>query len=452
MSRSLLSQQLADYVYDLQFQDLPAKVIEEAKARIIDSIGVALAAIDAQPVRISRKIAENVSSKKPATIFGTSKGTSPDLASFVNGCMVRYLDFLDTYLSKEALHPSDNIPAVIAAAEFSGASAKDVIVGTVAAYEICCRLADAASIRARGWDHVTYIAISSAAAAGKVMGLEAESIAQAINLATVSNVSLRQTRAGELSMWKGCAAANATRNGVFAAMLAREGMKGPSPIFEGEMGFWKQVSGKFEIPRLGDGKKVPFRISMTSLKKFPVEYHAMSAVEAAMKVREKVDLEKLAEIVMETFDVAYRIIVKDPEKWNPKTRETADHSLPYIVAATLLDGAVSLDTFTPEKIRDERIKSLIKKMRVRVKPSYNKVYPRGIPNTVRVVGKDGRKVEETVTYPKGHYKNPMSRDDVEAKFRKLTNRFPENRIDEILARLWNLENENLVAVISLLGQ
>jgi len=447
----LLASRLADYVHDLDFRALPAELVEQVKMRIVDSIGVAIAALDAEPVAMARRVAEGVRSSRPTTIYGGTKGTSADLASFVNGCMVRYLDFLDTYLSKEALHPSDNIPAIIAAAESVEASSKEVIAGIAAAYEICCRLADAASIRARGWDHVTYIAISSAAGAARAMGLKQDAIAEAVNLAAVSNISLRQTRAGELSMWKGCAAANAARNGVFAAMLAEGGMRGPSTIFEGEMGFWNQVSGSFDNFALGDGKTEPFRVNRTSIKYYPVEYHAMSAVEAALKVRGQLDLKAIEAVEIETFTTSYQIIAKDPEKWEPRTRETADHSLPYIVAAALMDGTVSLETFTKQRMEDQAIRSLMKKTKVVVNPEHDRKYPEGIPNTVRLIGKKGERVEETITYPMGHFKNPMSRQQVEQKFKSITaGFFEEDRMRQVLRKLWNLENEDLKDVLSLL--
>src|SRR5205823_11432827 len=129
----------------------------------------------------------------------------PALAAFANGVLFRYLDFNDTYLSLEPAHPSDNFAAVLAAAEAAGRTGRDVIVAAVLAYEIQCRMCDAASIRARGWDHVTYGAFSTAAAAAKLFGLPADQILQALNLAGTPNVTLRQTRAGELSEWKGCA-------------------------------------------------------------------------------------------------------------------------------------------------------------------------------------------------------------------------------------------------------
>ncbi len=194
-------------------------------------------------------MAQSIRLSAGATIWGTGHKTLPDLATFANGSFVRYLDFNDTYLSKEPAHPSDNIPAVLAVGEIVRASGKRVIQAIALAYEIHCRLCDAAALRPRGWDHVTYGPFSSALATAKVMKLSEARTLQAINLAGVANVALRQTRVGDLSMWKACAFSNAARNGVFAALLAQRGMTGPSPIFEGEKGFMKLVSGPSNLRR-----------------------------------------------------------------------------------------------------------------------------------------------------------------------------------------------------------
>jgi len=227
-------------------------------------------------------------------------------------------------------------------------------------------------------------------------------------------------------------------------------MKGPSPIFEGEMGFWNQVSGTFDL-KLGDGRSEPFKVAETSIKNYPVEYHAMSAVEAALRARERMSADQIDSVEIETFTAAYTIIAKDPEKWDPRTRETADHSLPYIVAAALVDGSVTLDTFDKVKIRDERIRSLLRRTKVAVSPEHDKKYPKGIPNTVRLIGKDGMRVEETVTYPLGHYKNPMGRAQIDHKFNELTKELlGEERAHEILDALWNIDNEDLEEIMALL--
>src|SRR5258706_6916833 len=247
-----LAHRLADYAVGLKFENLPAAVVHEVKRRVIDSLGCALGAWDAEPCVIARRVASKMLAERGATVWGTRHQSPADWAAFANGCLVRYLDFNDTYLSKEPAHPSDNIPAACAIAEAEGVSGRDLITAIALAYEIQCRLCDAASLRARGWDHVTYGAFSTALAAAKLMKLDAERTRHAVGIAGVASIALRQSRVGELSHWKGCAFANAARHGVYAALLARDGMTGPSPIFEGEKGFEKLVSGvpleSFKLP------------------------------------------------------------------------------------------------------------------------------------------------------------------------------------------------------------
>ncbi len=441
-----LSRRIAEWVASVDYSKLPPEVVEEAKKRVVDSFGVALGAFNEEPVRIARWIASSgAGGRLSATIWGTPHRGPADHVDFANGCATRYFDFNDTYLSKEALHPSDTIPAVFAAAEIARADGRKVIEGIVVAYEVAARLADAYSIRGRGWDHVVYIAIASAAAAAKVLDLDVDWIEHAINHAVNNNWSLRQTRAGELSMWKGCAAANASRNGLFAALLAWRGMTGPAPVFEGEFGAFKVAlcGDKFDIPVMGGEDGAPYKILQTSIKYWPVEYHAMSAVEAALDiVREvgRVNPDEVESIEVKTFDVAYKIIVKDPEKWDPRTRETADHSMPYIIAAALIDGKVWLDTFKPERYLAEDVRKLMKKMRVEVDPEHDALYPEGIKNTIKVKFKDGRTVEKSSTYPPGHFKNPLDRRGVEEKFWKLVKGIvDEDAAREAVRLAWDLE-------------
>src|SRR5437867_5455792 len=334
-----LAERLADYAGTVSFHRLPSEVVHEVKRRLLDSVGCALGAWSAAPCRIARNMGTRVNVADGATIWGTASKTLPDLAAFANGALVRYLDFNDTYLSKEPAHPSDNIAPVLAVGETVHASGRRVIEAIVLAYEIQCRLCDAAALRPRGWDHVTYGPFSSALGAAKVLRLSEAQTVQAINLAGVANVALRQTRVGDLSMWKACAFANAARNGVFAAMLARLGMTGPSPILEGQKGFMELVSGPLDLSAF-EGKKVPYKILETYIKHYPVEYHAQSAVEAALVVREellnkevRLALSGIAEIEIGSYDVAIEIIGRDPEKWRTARRETADHSRASWVAA-----------------------------------------------------------------------------------------------------------------------
>src|SRR5437870_9265191 len=256
-----LANRLAEYACSLRFEDLPAPVVHETKRRFIDSFATAVGAMDAEAYSIAKRCALRVQSDRPATLFGGGT-SSAEWATFVNGLLIRYLYHNDPYLSLEPAHPSDNLAAVLGAGEMAGADGRALITAAVLAYEIQCRLCDAASLRQHGWDHVTYGAISSAVAACKLLGLDATKTTHAIGMAGVANVALPQTRAGELSMWKGCAFANAARHGVFAALLAAEGLTGPAPIFEGELGIMKLLTGPFTVPVLG-GRGTPFRISQT---------------------------------------------------------------------------------------------------------------------------------------------------------------------------------------------
>src|ERR1700730_8923690 len=236
-----LAHQLAKYACELKFEDLSKEVVHEVKRRVIDSLGCALSAWNEEPCVIARNVASEFSANRGSTIIGTSHQTPPDWAAFANGCCIRYFDYNDTYLSKEPAHPSDNISAALAVAESVGATGKEFITAVALAYEVQCRFCDAASIRARGWDHVTYGAFSTALAAAKLMKLDPKRTRHAVNIAGVAGAAMRQARVGELSHWKGVAFANAARLGVFSALLARAGMTGPGPIFEGQMGFEKEL-------------------------------------------------------------------------------------------------------------------------------------------------------------------------------------------------------------------
>lgn len=450
----MIADRLAAYARSLRYDELPSEVVHEVKRRVLDSLGCAYGAWSARPCRIARRIAQTVKIPNGATLWGTSHKTLPGLATFANGTMVRYLDFNDTYLAKEPAHPSDNLSAVLAVGEVARASGRRIIEAVVLAYEVQCRLCDEAALRPRGWDHVTYGPFSSALAAAKVLKLSVEQTVQAVNLAGVANVALRQTRVGDLSMWKACAFANAARNGVFAALLAENGMTGPAPIFEGEKGFMALVSGPLDFSVFG-GKKVPFKILDTYLKHYPVEYHAQSAVEAALLVRDELlnkegraALTRIAEVEVGSYDVAIEIIGRDPEKWRPSTRETADHSMPYCVAAALLDGTVTVGSFEPKRLSDPKLRALMQKVRVVEQEDFAGWYPKAMPTRVTVRATSGNEYVKQMDYPLGHPRHPLSDREIEEKFRGLTaGLFTRARTGRIIDMVWRLEELKDVGVL-----
>jgi 2-methylcitrate dehydratase len=437
-----LARRLAEYAAGIRFSDLEPAVVHEVKRRTLDSFGCAYGAYSGEVGEIVRKVARGATSNPGATLFGSAGADRfAPLTAFANGAMVRYLDFNDTYLSLEPAHPSDNVPACFAAAEIAGSNGEELIAAIALAYEIQCRLCDAASIRARKWDHVTYGCFSTALAAGKLLSLDADGLEQAVNLAGVNSAAMRQTRVGQLSHWKGCAFANAARNGVFAAILASQGLTGPDEIFEGEMGFFQQVSGPFELSSESWGP--PSMILNTSIKFWPAEYHSQSAIDAALQLREEVGgVPDVRSLHIASFNAAVEIIGSEPEKWNPTTRETADHSMPYCVAVALLDGEVGLDQFSEERISRGDAHALMQRITISADSVLNEGYPKGIPNRLELTLADGRTLSREVTYPRGHDQNPMTVAEVTTKFRALARcELSQERIEALEQAVWNLERE-----------
>jgi 2-methylcitrate dehydratase len=450
-----LARELAQYALATKFASLDNRTVKEMKARIVDSLGCAIGAYCERPVEIARRAVLALRPTGRSTVLGTADTTSPDLATFVNGLMIRYFDFNDTYLSKEPAHPSDNLGPCFAVAEAEDATGRELIVAVVTAYEIQCRLCDAADIRHRGWDHVNYGLVSSSLAASKLMGLDARRATQAVNIALNGHIAMRQVRAGELSMWKGASFANAARNGVFAAALAREGMSGPAPIFEGEMGFFRQVSGPFDldVSRFG-GEKGSFKVNDTYVKYWPAEYHAQTAVWAALEVRKKVRrVRDIESVLVETHEAGFSILGKDKEKWRPRTRETADHSLPYIVAMAIKKGRIDNATYSEGNLNDADNLEFVDVVRVKEDERLTAMYPgRGMPNRVTAEMKGGRTVTAEVDVPRGHPGNPMSVEEIERKFLNLTRgRVGVGGAKAALRALWRLERvEDLQEVLGLL--
>ncbi|MHB1006500.1 MAG: MmgE/PrpD family protein [Chloroflexota bacterium] len=447
-----ISRLFASYVAATDYATVPADVIHEVRRRVLDSLGVGLAAWDTDTARVTRAMAFDYPVAEGATILGTDRRTTPDLAAFVNATLVRYLDFNDTYLSAEPLHPSDMIPPLLALAELRHLSGRDLITAIAIAYEIAVNLCDAASLRIHNWDHVVYDAIGVAAGAAKLLRLEPAATANAISIAVVPHASMRQTRSGELSMWKGAAAANSGRNAVFAALLAEKGMTGPFKPFEGEMGFFKLLTHQpFDLNKLTSLTALhpPSRILDTYIKYWPVEYHAQSAVDAALQLHKQIDGAGISAVHIDTFKVGYDIIAKDPEKWQPKTRETADHSIQYITVAALQDGEVTPRTFDMDRIQREDTRTLLAHhTTVSEDPELTKGYPEGIPNTITVVLDDGRRLSQHVSFPRGHARNRMTDVEVEAKYNaNVLGRLGQAQAEALRKAVWALDETEDIATL-----
>jgi 2-methylcitrate dehydratase len=432
---------LSDYTTALTFTDLPPEVVHQAKRLLVDTLGCAIGGYGSEPSKIARALADTVSSRQPATVLGSGQQTSLDLATFANGVMIRYLDFNDGYTSKESGHPSDAIAAVLSPAEVSHADGKGVITAMVLAYEVFCRICDAVSVRRRGFDHVTVGVMASTAAAAKAMGLSSEQAYQAFNLSVAANNALYQTRIGDVSLWKGCAFANTSRNAVFAVQLAAKGLTGPSPVFEGPGGFFAAVSGEpFALePFGGQGRR--FKILDCSIKHFPLGQYSQTVVEAALQARQQLaKVEDIQEVRIKTLQTAVNIMAGDAEKWHPANRETADHSMPYTTAVALMYGTVEPRHFGPEYWGDPRLLDLVQKVKVSVSEEANRRAPEAMLSHVEIVTTTGQRLSSEVAFHRGHYKNPMNDQEIEAKFRALAqDLLTDRQVAALLDRLWNLE-------------
>ncbi len=446
--KKTLAHQLADYACALRFEDLSKEVVHEVKRRVLDSLGCALGAWEEEPCAIARRVASDFSARQGSTIIGTNHKAPPDWAAFANGCCIRYFDYNDTYLSKEPAHPSDNISAALAVAESVGATGRELITAIALAYEVQCRFCDAASIRARGWDHVTYGTFSTALASAKLMKLDPKNTRHAVNIAGVAGAAMRQARVGELSHWKGVAFATAARHGVFSALLARAGMTGPGPIFEGQMGFEKQlgvslgnVGEKFAVPFAKNDQGPASMILRTSIKFWPAEYHSQSAIEAALFLRQQIGKGvEVKSMTIESHDASVDIIGSEPEKWKPETRETADHSLPYITAVALIDGEVTEKQFQPERFKDPKIWKFLENVKVERNAELSAMYPGAVANIVHVEPANGRRLTKRVDYPMGHAKNPLKDTEVERKvFALVKPELGETRAKKIVDLVWKLD-------------
>lgn len=271
---------------------------------------------------------------------------------------------------------------------------------------------------------------------------------EALNLAIVPNISLQQTRVGELSMWKGCALANAARNAVFASLLAKEGMTGPSPVFEGRYGLLKVITGPFQLEEFG-GNGRSFRIMDVNIKRYPCGQHAQTAIDVAIKLKSKIsNLNEIAEIDIGTFTAGKTVMAGDPEKWRPQTRESADHSLPYVVAVALMHGSLEVKHFAKEYLHNPNLLDLIQKIKVEETDECNNLFPDASANRVEIVTKSGEKFSELVQYHRGHHQNPLTDEEIEQKFHSLTGDLLSlaNR-KELLSLLWNLEEVDDVGKI-----
>jgi 2-methylcitrate dehydratase len=443
---------LCDYALKLSYRDLPQEVIQRTKHIVLDTVGCALGGAESPPAKIARAAASEITSTVPSTVLISGQKTSPDLAAFANGVTIRYLDFNDTYTGSITCHPSDLLAPVLAVVDARNGCGKDVILGTVLGYEVLCGLIDAGSEeRGRSWDQSTYGVIAAAVVAAKLFGQTKEQMANAISLAVSSHISLGQVRRGQISHWKGCALANASRNAVFCAMLAGKGMTGPEEAFEGKAGFLNSTGIRFEITPFADSADA-YRIMRARLKAFPSGYFSQSAIEAILSLRPQIpDLNDVKEIRLQTFPAGYEVMGSGEANWQPETRESADHSLPFVMAVALMEGNLEIRHYDQMYYKRPDVRALMQKIKVRIGEEPVAAWPDLPLNIVDVEMKSGKVLSTRVAYHLGHFKRFMTGEQQERKFRPLAEPLlPAKQINDLLACLRRLDEvEQISELIAL---
>jgi 2-methylcitrate dehydratase len=437
-----IAEQLAAYAASLRYEQLPSEVVHQVKRMMVDTLGCAIGGYHSGPGEIARSMADEITSTRPATILCSGRQSSVELAAFANDVMVRYLDFNDGYTGLDAGHPSDSIPGLLAAAEMSGASGRELIVAIVLAYEVFCRFCDTLEIRVFGFDHATLGALATAVGAARLLGCSERQIRETVNLTVAANITLYQTRIQSVSMWKGCAYANANRNALFAARLAARGVTGPSPVFEGRAGYFKAVSRQpLTLARFG-GDGEPFKIMQCLIKKFPLGQYSQSVAQAALEARSFVgDVENVEHVEVRTLATAVHMMAGDPEKWRPENRETADHSMPYTAAIALIHDPIQHHHFEEKYFRDPAVLALVERIGCVVSEEANALEPEAMLCELEVVLRSGERRTFRVEHHRGHWKNPMSDAEIEDKYRLLASTvLSTEQADRLLAQVWNLEN------------
>lgn len=428
----IIEESIANYISGVKYEDLDDKVKHEVKRRFIDALGVAYSSLNSEPANKTKKMSGLYPGNSKT--IGLDKA-SPEFSAFMNSLLIRYMDFNDTYLSLEPLHPSDIFGPLISLSSLFNKTGKDLITAAAVGYEIGTRLCDSTSLRKKGYDHVNFTEIAMASALSKLMDFDNNKIINTISISLIPHIALRQTRVGELSMWKAGAAANSARNSVFAVLASLYGFTSANEPISGKLGFKNIIAPDMDFSKID--KKTSDGILRTYIKKYPVEYHAQAAVAAALKLANEIDINSINEINVYTYEAAISILA-DEEKWDPKNKETADHSLPFIIASTLLNKDFWVNSYND--IRNNTVLSLMKKIKVIEDKEYTKEYPEKLPVKI-VIKSNNKNYESEVTIPAGHYLNPMTDREVETKFVRLTG------MTDILKDLWSMEDKEVSSIV-----
>lgn len=443
---------LSGYAAQLQYQHLDATTIHAVKVRVIDTLGALIGGFFGEPCQAARDVAARMPQAAGASVIGTRLLTTPDVAAFVNGTTARYVEMNDVYHwpGSSGGHPSDVLMPVFGVAEQVRASGRDLILAVALAYEIYLRMSDA--VHTPGFDCANFACMGSALGAGKLLQLSPEQLAQGLSMAVVPNNALNQARTGHLSMWKAVAAGQAGRAGVFAALLAAAGMRGPQAPFEGKAGWCNHVARRsFSLGTFG-GNGTSFKILDTLIKPRASCATTISSILAAEKTAASVaDTTQIEKVTVEVYKRAKTGMGTGEHHWNPDSRETADHSIPYVVAAAIIDKRLTPQSFGDARLWSSELRQLLPKVEVVSNDEFTAAYERvPVEHHTRVTVKlrGGRQVVGEAGGDKGDLSQPKTDAEIEDKFCTLTQGvLGARRAKAVLSELWKLDQMTDVSQI-----
>jgi len=439
---------LARWAAELRFEDLSEDAVTQAKRFLLDSFGCALGGLAQHDVRIAMDVLKDIAGPGASTVIGTGQRMDPVSASLANALMVRVMDYNDIYWKQDPSHPSDIIPAAAACAERAAKDGRELIVGIVLGHELEMRLCEAAfpGIRERGWHHATLTAFAAPAVAGRMLDLDWEKIQHAIGISASRHATLGAVTAGKLTMMKNTVDPMAVQSGVLAALLAERGYTGPEHVLDGKEGLVHCLGPEWKLEVLTDGLGDSWRITRCGMKAFPTEALTHTPISAVLDLVIGNDLrpDDVEKVTIRSLARAADIL-SDPSKYDPRNKETADHSLPYVIAAAVAERQVTPVQFTEEKIMDPVIRAQLNKVEVVADPEIEKVFPalQRVIVTVRTTG--GKEHVKQLDFPKGDPRNPLTDREIEAKFDALAEPVMKREAREKVKKaVWELESVEFV--------
>jgi 2-methylcitrate dehydratase len=438
-----ITAKIAQWAARLRFEDLSRDALYQAKRFLLDSFGCALGGYRQHDVQAALQVLDDVAGKGCSSVIGTGKKVDPVSASFANALMIRAMDYNDIYWRQDPSHPSDIIPAAAACCERVGSDGRELIVGIVLGHEFEMRFSEAAfpGIRERGWHHATLTAFVAPIVAGRALHFGWEQIQHAIGISASCQATFGAVVAGKLSMMKNAADPMATKSGVFAALLAEKGCTGPEDVVDGKEGLVHCLGPEWRLEVLTDGLGDSWRITQCGMKAYPTEALTHTPISAVLDLVKQYDLEpdEVEKVRIRSLARA-RDILSDPSKYDPRTKETADHSLPYVIAAALVDRQVTPLQFHRDRIMDPVIRAQLKKVEVEADPEIEKVFPALQRTIVQIRTTDGREFSQQIDYPKGDPRNPLTDREVEEKFAALAEGvLSKSAQSKVIDAVWSLE-------------